>query len=90
MGEHFRVFPISNWTELDVWQYIMNENIKLPDFIILTDVKFSTVTEFILPGLHSCSLNPTKRYLKQMSAAVQLVILPVPELLCQKPDTSKK
>ncbi len=30
-GEHFRVFPISNWTELDVWQYIMNENIKLPD-----------------------------------------------------------
>ena len=31
MGEHFRVFPISNWTELDVWQYIQNENIKLPD-----------------------------------------------------------
>src|SRR5512133_2114331 len=31
MGEHFRVFPISNWTELDVWQYILNENIKLPD-----------------------------------------------------------
>jgi len=30
MGEHFRVFPISNWTELDVWQYILNENIKLP------------------------------------------------------------
>jgi sulfate adenylyltransferase subunit 2 len=29
-GEHFRVFPISNWTELDIWQYIMNENIKLP------------------------------------------------------------
>ncbi len=30
-GEHFRVFPISNWTELDVWQYILNEKIKLPD-----------------------------------------------------------
>jgi len=29
-GEHFRVFPISNWTELDVWQYIMNEEILLP------------------------------------------------------------
>lgn len=29
-GEHFRVFPISNWTELDVWQYILNENIPLP------------------------------------------------------------
>jgi sulfate adenylyltransferase subunit 2 len=30
LGEHFRVFPISNWTELDVWQYILSEKIKLP------------------------------------------------------------
>ena len=30
MGEHFRVFPISNWTEMDVWQYIYQENIPLP------------------------------------------------------------
>jgi sulfate adenylyltransferase subunit 2 len=29
-GEHFRVFPISNWTEMDVWQYIMQEKIELP------------------------------------------------------------
>ncbi|ROR24768.1 sulfate adenylyltransferase subunit 2 [Comamonas sp. BIGb0124] len=29
-GEHFRVFPISNWTELDVWQYIARESIALP------------------------------------------------------------
>lgn len=29
-GEHFRVFPISNWTELDVWQYIAREEIALP------------------------------------------------------------
>src|SRR3954471_12820032 len=29
-GEHVRVFPISNWTELDVWQYIERENIELP------------------------------------------------------------
>jgi sulfate adenylyltransferase subunit 2 len=29
-GEHFRVFPISNWTELDVWQYIARENVALP------------------------------------------------------------
>lgn len=29
-GEHFRVFPISNWTELDVWQYIERERIELP------------------------------------------------------------
>ncbi|HRY97654.1 MAG TPA: sulfate adenylyltransferase subunit CysD [Bacteroidales bacterium] len=30
LGEHFRVFPISNWTEMDVWQYIYLENIELP------------------------------------------------------------
>jgi sulfate adenylyltransferase subunit 2 len=30
MGEHFRTFPISNWTEMDVWQYILHENIDLP------------------------------------------------------------
>mgnify|MGYP001216304930 CR=1 FL=1 len=29
-GEHFRIFPISNWTEMDVWQYIMLEKIKIP------------------------------------------------------------
>ena len=29
-GEHFRVFPISNWTELDVWQYIAREQVELP------------------------------------------------------------
>ena len=29
-GEHFRVFPLSNWTELDIWHYIARENIPLP------------------------------------------------------------
>ncbi|MEV7466853.1 sulfate adenylyltransferase subunit CysD [Streptomyces kronopolitis] len=29
-GEHVRVFPLSNWTELDVWQYIAREEIELP------------------------------------------------------------
>jgi 3'-phosphoadenosine 5'-phosphosulfate sulfotransferase (PAPS reductase)/FAD synthetase len=30
-GEHFRVFPLSNWTEMDVWQYIARERIALPE-----------------------------------------------------------
>ena len=34
MGEHFRVFPISNWTEMDVWQYIFAENIAIPSLYI--------------------------------------------------------
>jgi len=29
-GENFRVFPISNWTEMDVWNYILKENIQIP------------------------------------------------------------
>jgi sulfate adenylyltransferase subunit 2 len=29
-GEHFRIFPISNWTELDVWQYLAMEEVELP------------------------------------------------------------
>jgi sulfate adenylyltransferase subunit 2 len=31
LGEHFRIFPISNWTEMDVWQYILQEDIELPE-----------------------------------------------------------
>ncbi|MGI9607387.1 MAG: sulfate adenylyltransferase subunit CysD [Acidimicrobiales bacterium] len=30
MGEHIRVFPISNWTELDIWQYIAHDDVEIP------------------------------------------------------------
>ncbi len=30
-GEHFRVFPLSNWTEMDIWQYILREKIEIPE-----------------------------------------------------------
>ncbi len=30
MGEHIRVFPISNWTELDIWQYILEDKVEIP------------------------------------------------------------
>jgi len=30
IGEHFRIFPLSHWTEMDVWQYIAAENIPIP------------------------------------------------------------
>jgi len=33
-GEHFRSFPISNWTELDVWLYIARENLPLPSLYV--------------------------------------------------------
>ena len=34
MGEHFRVFPISNWTEMDIWQYILHEKIDIPSLYL--------------------------------------------------------
>ncbi len=37
IGEHFRVFPLSNWTEMDVWQYIFLENLSLPEIYFSHD-----------------------------------------------------
>ena len=58
MGEHIRVFPISNWTELDVWQYIAREKLEIPsiyfahsrqvferDGILLADSEFTSRDE---------------------------------------------
>lgn len=36
-GEHFRVFPISNWTEMDVWNYLKREKIELPSLYFAHD-----------------------------------------------------
>jgi sulfate adenylyltransferase subunit 2 len=33
-GEHLRVFPLSNWTELDVWQYILREELEIPSLYL--------------------------------------------------------
>lgn len=53
-GEHFRVFPISNWTEMDIWNYIQREKIDLPSLYfshkrkcIEREGKFLAISEFI-------------------------------------------
>ena len=53
-GEHIRVFPLSNWTELDVWQYIEAEGIEVPDIyfahereVFLRDGMWLAVTPFV-------------------------------------------
>ena len=59
MGEHFRVFPLSNWTEMDVWQYIEAEGVDMPslyfshrrnvverDGVLLAESEFNN----LLPG----------------------------------------
>lgn len=54
IGEHFRVFPISNWTEMDVWQYIYQENIPMPSLyfshkrkVFLRDGVWYAASEFM-------------------------------------------
>lgn len=54
MGEHFRVFPISNWTEMDVWQYILMEKIEIPSIylahnreVFVRDGVIMSTTDFI-------------------------------------------
>lgn len=55
-GENIRVFPISNWTELDVWQYVERENIPLPSVyfthkrdVFLRDGQWLSVCEHLQP-----------------------------------------
>jgi len=55
-GEHMRVFPISNWTELDVWHYLQDEEIEVPHVyfahdrdVFLRDDMWLGVTEFLSP-----------------------------------------
>jgi sulfate adenylyltransferase subunit 2 len=55
-GESIRVFPLSNWTELDVWHYIAKEQIALPSIyyahdreVVERDGMFYAVNEFIVP-----------------------------------------
>jgi len=58
-GEHVRVFPLSNWTELDVWQYIAEEKLELPSIyfaherdVFKRDGMLYAMSEFVelLPG----------------------------------------
>ncbi len=56
-GEHFRVFPLSNWTEMDVWQYIKAENIPLPSLYFAHEREvidragvYLAITDFITVG----------------------------------------
>lgn len=55
-GEHLRVFPISNWTELDVWQYIQREALRVPSIyfahpraVIVRGTQLAPVSQWVQP-----------------------------------------
>lgn len=60
LGEHFRVFPISNWTEMDVWQYIMKENIEIPSLYFTHERKCFVRDGVIYAWSEFMNLKPTE------------------------------
>ncbi len=68
-GEHLRAFPLSDWTELDVWQYIAREGIELPSIyfahqreVVSRSGMLLAVNEWIQPGPGETALLETVRY----------------------------
>lgn len=60
-GEHFRVFPLSNWTELDIWQYIVAEEIPLPDLYFSHDREVVVRDEVLLATSQYLQLLPSEK-----------------------------
>ncbi|MAQ94205.1 sulfate adenylyltransferase small subunit [Rubrivirga sp. SAORIC476] len=69
VGETFRVFPLSNWTEMDVWQYIALENVDIPDLYFAHEREvfdrrgtLLAVTDFVIPQAHEVVQRQTIRF----------------------------
>lgn len=60
-GEHFRVFPISNWTEKDIWNYIKHENINLPSLYFAHQRKVVWRNNAWLPYSEFIQLNENEK-----------------------------
>ena len=68
-GENIRVFPLSNWTELDIWSYIERESIELPSLyyahrrtVVERDGMLLAVNRFIQPRPDETPFEATVRY----------------------------
>ncbi|MDQ8159425.1 MAG: sulfate adenylyltransferase subunit CysD [Gemmatimonadota bacterium] len=68
-GEHFRVFPISNWTEMDIWQYIALEEIPMPSLyfahereVFLRDGIYLAKTDYITLMAHETAERRVVRF----------------------------
>ena len=65
VGEHFRVFPLSNWTEMDVWQYIARENLKIPTIYFSHDREIVNRNNVLLAKSPFITLVDGERYTQQ-------------------------
>ena len=93
-GEHIRVFPLSNWTELDIWQYIAEEQIELPSIyfahnreVFRRDGMLMAVTEFLQPAPGEDAFEAMVRYRTvgdaTCTAAVESVAVAVDDVIAE-------
>lgn len=61
VGEHFRVFPISNWTELDVWNYILKEKLELPSLYFAHEREVIWRNDSWIPSSEFITLSPDEK-----------------------------
>jgi sulfate adenylyltransferase subunit 2 len=61
MGEHFRVFPISNWTEMDVWQYIYMDHVEIPSLYFTHQREVFNRDGVLLAVAPFMKMKPTER-----------------------------
>jgi sulfate adenylyltransferase subunit 2 len=65
-GEHFRVFPLSNWTEMDVWQYITREKIPLPPLYFSHEREIVNRNGTLLANTPFITLLPGEKFEKRI------------------------
>jgi sulfate adenylyltransferase subunit 2 len=65
-GEHFRVFPLSNWTELDVWQYIAQEGVEIPSLYLAHRRTMFERDGVLLPKSPYNDLRDGEHYMEKM------------------------
>ncbi len=65
-GENIRVFPISNWTELDVWNYIKEENLKIPSIYYAHKRKVFYRDGLLMPYSKFINLSDTEKVFEEM------------------------
>lgn len=65
IGEHFRIFPLSNWTEMDVWQYIASEDLEIPEIYFAHEREVVKRDDVFLAKSEHISLRDGEEYTKE-------------------------
>jgi sulfate adenylyltransferase subunit 2 len=93
-GEHFRIFPLSNWTELDIWSFIAEHHIDLPSIyfahkrpVFHRDGMWMAVTEFLQPDANEEVIDKMVRFRTvgdaTCTAAIESVATAVDDIIAE-------